>query len=187
MTKPFASCALTLPGGSTVTGGGVPPTHLGVAARIGSYYISDSDGSWWKKTGPGNFDWVELRTVTAANGDSVPLIPGMPLAATGDMVVRARADTDSMSFVLGVVMVGADPTLPVQYLPWDLASLTQEEWNQVTGGISGLTPGVAYYLSTVPGMLTTTPPSLSGTYVVEVGRSVSATAMLVHPRPRIQL
>jgi hypothetical protein len=187
MTKPFAAHAFSLPGGSAITGGSDPPTFLGVDAQIGSYYICDIDGSWWKKTGPGIFDWVELRTITAANGDSVSLIPGMPVAASGDMIVRARADMDALSVVLGVVMVGADPTLPAQYLPWDLAALTQDEWNQVTGGISGLTPGAGYYLALAPGMMTTTPPSLSGTYVSEIGRAISSTTMIVRPRPRIQL
>jgi hypothetical protein len=186
MTKPFAA-DLRVAGGVQI-GGGVayPNAGAGVDLPNGSYYLVD-DGTWWKKVYGDATAWVQLRTVAAANGDTVPLIPGMPVASAGDMIVRACATSEALANVIGIVASVADPTLVTQYIPIDLAFLTQAAWNLVTGGISGLTPGAYYYLSNTPGMLTTTAPSLSGTYLVKVGKAVTSTGMLVAPQPAILL
>lgn len=46
----------------------------------------------------------------------------------------------------------------------------------VLAGMSGLTPGATYYLSqTTAGLMTVTPPSTVGQYVVRLGKALSAT------------
>lgn len=45
-------------------------------------------------------------------------------------------------------------------------------------GLSGLTVGSAYYLSTTPGAVTTTPPSTSGNVVQAIGKASSATTLV---------
>ena len=48
-------------------------------------------------------------------------------------------------------------------------------------GLTGLVAGSSYYLSTVAGELTTTPPSTSGNVVQYIGRATSATSLFVSP------
>lgn len=58
---------------------------------------------------------------------------------------------------------------------------------QKIGGLSGLTPGATYYLATVPGAITDTPPAASGNVVQEVGVAVSATELFYNPKGAIEL
>lgn len=58
---------------------------------------------------------------------------------------------------------------------------------QIITGLSGLTPGTAYYLDTTGGALTATPPSSSGNGVQEVGIALSATTLLFNPQPMIEV
>lgn len=50
-------------------------------------------------------------------------------------------------------------------------------------GMSGLTTGSIYYLSTTPGVITTTPPSSTGDIVRVVGYALSATVLWFSPSP----
>jgi hypothetical protein len=54
-------------------------------------------------------------------------------------------------------------------------------------GLSGLTPGAIYYLSTTPGAITATAPTGAGNLVQEVGVAVSATELLFHPKQGVTL
>ena len=55
---------------------------------------------------------------------------------------------------------------------------TAAQWDAVTGQTGGLTPGAIYYLSpTTAGAITSTPPSTTGQYVVQVGIALSTTAL----------
>lgn len=54
-------------------------------------------------------------------------------------------------------------------------------------GLSGLTPGSSYYLSTAAGTITDTPPSSDGNLVQYVGRAVSATELFFNPQPGVTL
>jgi hypothetical protein len=53
--------------------------------------------------------------------------------------------------------------------------------------LSGLTPGLMYFLSTVAGSVTSTPPSGSGNIVQKVGRALSATEINFEPSDPIVL
>lgn len=57
----------------------------------------------------------------------------------------------------------------------------------VITGLSGLTIGARYFLSTTAGAITTTAPSSSGQVVQEVGYALSATELLFRPQPPITL
>ncbi len=58
---------------------------------------------------------------------------------------------------------------------------------QVNDSLSGLTPGAAYYLSTTPGLATTTAPSTTGNLVQHLGKALSATNILFDPYDAVQL
>lgn len=55
----------------------------------------------------------------------------------------------------------------------------------IISGLSGLTPGSRYYLSTTGGGITDTAPSGSGNLVQEVGVAVSATQLFFSPKTGI--
>lgn len=48
-------------------------------------------------------------------------------------------------------------------------------------GLSGLTPGARYYLSTTPGQITATAPTGSGNVVQYLGKAISATELVWEP------
>jgi hypothetical protein len=54
-------------------------------------------------------------------------------------------------------------------------------------GFVGLTPGAVYYLNTVDGGITATPPSAGGTIKQKVGRAMSATKLMVRISDEIVL
>jgi hypothetical protein len=49
-------------------------------------------------------------------------------------------------------------------------------------GFVGLSPGSIYYVGTVLGSITTTPPVASGTYVQQLGTALNATTLVVNPQ-----
>ena len=53
--------------------------------------------------------------------------------------------------------------------------------------VSGLTVGSDYYLSTTPGVVTTTPPSASGNIVQLLGTATSATNLPFTPGDTIEI
>ena len=65
---------------------------------------------------------------------------------------------------------------------------TAVQWNAITGGSGGLTTGSVYFLSpTMAGQITTTAPTTSGQYVVQVGIALSTTELDVQIGPPILL
>lgn len=52
----------------------------------------------------------------------------------------------------------------------------------VQTGLSGLSAGVMYYLSTTAGQLTATPPSGSGQHLVAIGIGRSSSSLVFHPQ-----
>ncbi|WP_254509873.1 hypothetical protein [Anatilimnocola floriformis] len=56
-------------------------------------------------------------------------------------------------------------------------------FEQLITGLSGLTVGAQYYLSTTAGTPSTTVPSTSGNIVQKIGRALSATELLFMPQP----
>ena len=60
--------------------------------------------------------------------------------------------------------------------------------NGLLGGFAGLTIGAIYFLSaTTAGAITSVAPTTLGQYVVQIGRALSATQLLIDIRPPILL
>ena len=60
-------------------------------------------------------------------------------------------------------------------------------FEQIISGLSSLTLGAVYYLSTTAGAINTTAPSSSGNVVQRIGRAISATELLFQPQEPITL
>ena len=57
-------------------------------------------------------------------------------------------------------------------------AITVADWTAIAGA-STLTAGSVYFLDGVDGMITTTPPTLAGSYVVRIGTAISTTTLEV--------
>ncbi len=75
---------------------------------------------------------------------------------------------------------------PVQYA--GVLQLATSDWDVITGGSGGLTATSPYYLDpNNPGQMTTTPPTTTGQYVVELGKALSTEEFLIAPKAPILL
>lgn len=121
----------------------------------------------------------ETGQLTLTNSDAASTAIGdiMYLHTVGDQVKKAKADaagtTDGVCVALAVIASAASGVF---------------QFNGVVVGLSGLTPGATYYLSAATaGLMTTTPPSTLGQYVVRLGKAVSATELDFRPERAILL
>lgn len=127
-------------------------------------------------------------TFTGTNGEAVPLVSGMPVAQPGAVLLEAvNSSGFARANVVGLVVLGNDPTLPVVVLPRGVLTLPTATWDAVTGAVGGLVSGARYYLGGALATLTTTAPVTVGDYVTIVGSALSAVTMLLDPQPPILL
>lgn len=107
-------------------------------------------------------------------------------AVTAGEVVYASADGSVQE-----AQANADATSRVAGIALNSAALGEDAIYQSAGvvtGLSGLTFNTFYYLSaTTPGLLTSTPPSTTGQYVVLVGLALTSTDLLLLSEPGILL
>lgn len=123
----------------------------------------------------------------STNGDTVTLIPGMPVVILNNRVVRATATSMAHSHVQGLITKGGDIALSVQvqYTGFYMATVT--EWANIVDEPQGLVPDNNYFLSIVPGKITVTPPSAEGLNVVSIGRAISATELILNLSSNVRL
>jgi hypothetical protein len=96
--------------------------------------------------------------------------------STGPKVRKADATNDTKP-AQGFVLAGAGAA----------ASVTVYPEEAVISGLTGLTPGDRYYLTTTAGLISNTPPSGAGNVVQEVGYALSTTELMFRPQPAIKL
>lgn len=116
--------------------------------------------------------------------------PGTPLYQTASseevgLVDKARANATGTASVAGLAAgVGnTGDNCHTQFA--GPLTLTTAQWDAVTGGSGGLTPGAPYYLSAATaGRITATAPSAGGQFVTQVGIAMSARTMLVQIGPQ---
>lgn len=73
-------------------------------------------------------------------------------------------------------------------LPYDLGTTaTYYTVGGTMGGLTGLTPGVDYFMGTTPGTLTSVVPTTTGNVVLKVGTALSTTQLLFKPETPITL
>lgn len=123
-----------------------------------------------------------LSNQPATNGDSVILLPGMPVIVVSEnTIVRASAASTGLSAVDGIVFVGAGPTLACMFRSSGRINLDPLQWDDITGESGGLWPGAFYFLGLVPGTLTTAPPFAPGVgqSACVVGKAFSPGSLIV--------
>jgi hypothetical protein len=181
MTKPLAAEVFQVGiGGPVITHGPEDPsTGAGYPAAKGSQYIRD-DGIRFTKTGAADTDWLPpVSSINAVNGDSSPLVAGMPVVLVGALLKRANASSVGLSAVIGIVFQNAGLALPANVIAGGPCTLTTAQWDAITGQSGGLTPSATYWLGTSVGTMSTSPPSVAGQSVCVIGRALSATALQV--------
>lgn len=121
-----------------------------------------------------------LENTRIGNGDTAPIIPGMPVVITGDDVVcRASAASTALACVDAIAFTEATPTQQVMMRCHGRLNLTTEEWDAITGMVGGLLPGVTYYLGISPGTMTVAAPDQPGNSVVILGKPLTPTSFLI--------
>ncbi len=116
-------------------------------------------------------------------GEDFP--PGTPVCQSresdGDgTVIKAQADSPDTAFLTGLA-AGVGVTGNRCNVQWgNVLTLTTAEWDAITGGSGGLVRGIPYFLSsTTAGRLTSTGPSVFGTFLSPAGVALSPTDMLI--------
>ena len=116
------------------------------------------------------------------NGSGSPIVIGAPVyISSNDTVQLAEANASGTVGVIGLVAQASISASSVGSIQVEgILTATTTQWNSITGGSSGLTAGTKYYLSaTTAGLLTTTPTTTIGQYVLRVGRAISTTEMKI--------
>lgn len=132
---------------------------------------------------------TDAGLVTLSNGGAVAMTAGQPVYVIGaDQVALAKADAAATARAIGLVeageyiAAGASGSIRTD----GIIELTTVQWDALTGGAGGLSPGAIYYVSnSVAGGLLAAPPVIVGHYVVKVGNAISTTRMEIEIEPPI--
>jgi hypothetical protein len=102
---------------------------------------------------------------------------------------KAQANANGTSKVRGLVSNATVATNAVATIITDgTLSASTAQWDALTGGTGGLTPGADYFLSAATsGNLTTTAPSTVGQFNCYIGSALSTTVLEVTVQNRIAL
>ena len=116
---------------------------------------------------------------SATNSNIAAITIGQPVYIQGaDTVDLALADAKATSGVIGLVLDASIDSSAVGTILTD-GILTSTDWTAVVGEAT-LTVGSVYFLSDVDaGMLTTTAPTTTGSFVTRVGTAISTTTLEV--------
>jgi len=134
---------------------------------------------------------AEETSLGSFQNDTLSAVPfGTPVyCSSAGKFTPARANAKPTAQVFALVRdasIGGSASGSLQASAF--LSGTVSQWNAVTGGSSGLTPGANYFLSAdTAGRLTTTPPSADGSFVVKIGQAITATMMAITISPAIGL
>jgi hypothetical protein len=133
----------------------------------------------------------EVDFLSQTNGEVGAIVIGAPVykTSTANEVKKARANASGTSNAIGLaadVTVAAGASANIQ--TDGVLTATTGQWDTITGGSGGLTPGSKYFLDdATAGKLTATAPTSTSSYVQEVGIALSTTDMLIRPRYSILL
>lgn len=132
----------------------------------------------------------EVDVANKTNDNAGSIVIGQPVyVKSNGNVDLARANASGTTKVFGLVRASSISAAAAGDIQTSgVLTATTGEWDAATGETGGLTPGVYYYLDAgTAGMLTQTPPSSVGQYVVPVGLASSTTEMYIDPEKPILL
>jgi hypothetical protein len=120
--------------------------------------------------------------VLLTNDESGAIVIGAPVYAdAADGVKKAKADASGTKNVVGFVRdtsVASAGSATIQVN--GILTATTTQWDAVAGTTGGLTFNTRYYLSAgTAGLITSTAPSTTGQYVVELGIAISTTELKI--------
>jgi hypothetical protein len=167
-TVKFLKKILDLNGGAQIISSTTNPSSTAVSAPAGSLLLNETSGSLYRKTDAGSStNWTLVGSGGTTNyitQSSHGFVVGDVLYYTGSTYAKAKADADSTSEVVGVV---SEVTTTDKFI------LTSAGF---VSGLSGLTAGSTYFLSsTSAGAITTTEPTTTGYVSKPVLLAVSTT------------
>jgi hypothetical protein len=132
----------------------------------------------------------EVDVVSKVNDNAGSIVIGTPVyVKSNGNVDKGRANASGTVQLLGLVKDASIAAAATGIIQTDgVLTATTGQWDAVTGGSGGLTPGTVYYLdAATAGLLTTTAPTTVGQYVVRVGLATSTTEMDISIDPPILL
>ena len=150
-------------------------TLTAVLTQERTYTFPDKDGTV-----------AMLDDITGGGGASTLDVPASEALLAGELVnihsstvanARKANATDGEKPADGFVLANVSSA----------ATANVRRSGELVTGLTGLTPGARYYLSTTAGAITTTPPSTSGNVVQYVGVATSTTSLFFAPEPPILL
>lgn len=122
----------------------------------------------------------------ATTGKDVAILEAAESLVLGDVVYisaagvvsKSKADASATAKAIGLV---ADAAI-------ESAASGAIQTDGILAGLTGLTAGSAYYLSAdTAGLITPTPPSSAGDFVVRIGTAISTTELEISIRESIKL
>jgi hypothetical protein len=131
---------------------------------------------------------VELQSLTNANAGTINI--GQPVyISAASSVDLADAGAAATKEVIGLVFDTTILTTATgSILVEGVMTATTVQWDAVTGGTGGLTPGSIYYLDPgTPGLLTLTAPTTTGQFVAPVGKALSTTKLKLDIKVTVKL
>lgn len=170
-----------------VTPFAIPPLYGALADRPsltlvlwGAEYHATDTGQYFKciPTVGGGKQWIEITggggggnaEITNVYACDPGLVVGEAVYLDGAGVAQRSDGADQTTAgCIGIVI--AKPT-PATAEVLELG---------IYSGFVGLTPGALYFVSVIPGQLSTVAPAGAGSYVQRVARARTATSMLIEP------
>jgi hypothetical protein len=118
---------------------------------------------------------VGSAIVEVLNTDAVVIVAGSPIATNGK---RGDNASTARSRIAGIAVADTAPGFMVPISPAGIVTLTAAQWDARTGQVGGLTAGITYWLG-LSGMLATSPATLTGSYILAVGKALTPNVLLV--------
>lgn len=131
---------------------------------------------------------VDVLLLNNGGVTAAPICSPVYISGSGAFSL-ARANAGATEAAIGLVKDASVAAAANGAVQTDgLFTATTAEWDVVTGGSGGLSPGSLYFLSAATaGRITTTAPTASGSYVRAIGRAISESALEISIQPSILL
>lgn len=132
---------------------------------------------------------TEVDVVSKVNDNASTLPPGTPVyVKSNGNADEAQANNIATVQVLGFYTASVLTTASGLVQTDGVLALSTGEWDAITGGSGGLDPGVVYYLDhDTAGLMTDTPTTDVGDFVVRLGKAISTTEFEISIEAPIKL